>query len=204
MRSAAWATCPGKAATISKPATSNARVWRWPGSSAIDCAQPAAWKSSLVATAQGQAERAARLFGAASSWWRAMGVRLLPSDRADHEAGVLAARSLLSANRFDAAWSDGSDMSTQQTVDLGLSDVEELAASVNASGPGAPLTMRKQEVALLVAHGLTNHDIAERLEITQRTAEAHVTHILSKLGLRSRAQIAPWTVEHGLIQVGKT
>ena len=35
--------------------------------------------------------------------------------------------------------------------------------------------------------------------ITERTAEAHVTHVLGKLGLRSRAQIAVWAVEHGLV-----
>ena len=42
--------------------------------------------------------------------------------------------------------------------------------------------------------GLTNKEIAEQLVVSQRTAEAHVTHALTKLGLRSRAQLAVWAV----------
>jgi DNA-binding NarL/FixJ family response regulator len=38
--------------------------------------------------------------------------------------------------------------------------------------------------------------------IAERTAEAHVTHLLGKLGLRSRAQVAIWAVEHGLLAAG--
>jgi non-specific serine/threonine protein kinase len=72
--------------------------------------------------------------------------------------------------------------------------------TATAAPSGGPLTAREQEVAALVARGLTNYEIAERLVITRRTAEAHVTHILSKLGLRSRAQIALWAAQHGLVK----
>jgi non-specific serine/threonine protein kinase len=51
-------------------------------------------------------------------------------------------------------------------------------------------------VAALIAQGLTNAEIAARLVITGGTAGSHVAHILAKLGLRSRAQIAAWAVEH--------
>jgi non-specific serine/threonine protein kinase len=53
-------------------------------------------------------------------------------------------------------------------------------------------------VAALVAAGLTNRQIAERLVIAERTAGNHVDHILAKLGFRSRAQIAAWAVTRGL------
>lgn len=56
------------------------------------------------------------------------------------------------------------------------------------------LTRREQEVATLVAEGLTNRQIAERLFISERTAEHHVEQIRSKLGFHSRAQIAAWVV----------
>lgn len=56
----------------------------------------------------------------------------------------------------------------------------------------SPLTTRENEVALLIAEGLKNREIAERLTISTRTAEAHVEHILSKLGFNSRAQIRSW------------
>src|SRR5690242_11839785 len=54
------------------------------------------------------------------------------------------------------------------------------------------LTPREQEVAALVAEGLTNRQIAERLFIAERTAEHHVEQIRSKLGFHSRAQVAAW------------
>ncbi|HEV2123879.1 MAG TPA: LuxR C-terminal-related transcriptional regulator [Chloroflexota bacterium] len=68
---------------------------------------------------------------------------------------------------------------------------------------GAPdgdfsLTPRQREVAILVARGLTNRQIAQRLVISERTAMHHVGHILDRLGVRSRAQIAAWAAKHGL------
>ena len=59
------------------------------------------------------------------------------------------------------------------------------------------LTRREREVAMLVARGLTNRQIADALTIAEGTAGVHVDHILSKLGFRSRAQVAAWAVEHG-------
>jgi DNA-binding CsgD family transcriptional regulator len=54
------------------------------------------------------------------------------------------------------------------------------------------LTAREREVAALVATGLSNKEIAEKLVISERTAEGHVEHILGKLELRSRSQLASW------------
>lgn len=54
------------------------------------------------------------------------------------------------------------------------------------------LTPRELEVASLVAEGLTNQEIAQRLQVAHRTAETHVENIRQKLGFRSRAQIATW------------
>jgi DNA-binding NarL/FixJ family response regulator len=53
-------------------------------------------------------------------------------------------------------------------------------------------------VASLVAQGLSNRDVARRLSISEKTAANHVEHIMDKLDLRSRTQVAVWTVEHGL------
>lgn len=60
------------------------------------------------------------------------------------------------------------------------------------------LTEREREIAALVAGGSSNNEIAERLTLSRRTVEAHVANIMSKLGLRTRAQIAAWAVEKGL------
>ncbi len=60
------------------------------------------------------------------------------------------------------------------------------------------LTTREREVAALIARGATSRAIAQALVIGERTAEAHVSHILAKLAFSSRAQIAAWAVEQGL------
>ena len=62
--------------------------------------------------------------------------------------------------------------------------------------PVSVLTAREQEIALLIARGLSNRSIAEQLFISPATAARHVANILGKLGLRSRAQVAVWTAEH--------
>jgi DNA-binding CsgD family transcriptional regulator len=54
------------------------------------------------------------------------------------------------------------------------------------------LTSREREIAALIAEGRSNHDIAERLVISEGTVEVHVKHILSKLGFKSRSQVAGW------------
>ena len=50
----------------------------------------------------------------------------------------------------------------------------------------------------MVASGMTNREIAQRLFIAERTAEGHVERIRNKLGVRSRTEVATWAIEHGL------
>jgi non-specific serine/threonine protein kinase len=59
------------------------------------------------------------------------------------------------------------------------------------------LTSRQREIANLVAGGLTNRDIATRLSLAERTVDAHLEHIMNKLGYHSRAQIAAWVAARG-------
>jgi DNA-binding NarL/FixJ family response regulator len=67
-------------------------------------------------------------------------------------------------------------------------------AAAAPHGPPERLTSREEEVAALVAQGLTNRQIAEELVVTRRTAENHVQNILRKLGLHSRVQLAVWVL----------
>jgi non-specific serine/threonine protein kinase len=62
------------------------------------------------------------------------------------------------------------------------------------------LTSRERQVATLVARGRTNRQIATELVVTEATAAKHIEHILDKLGLNSRAQIAAWAAKHCLLE----
>ena len=60
------------------------------------------------------------------------------------------------------------------------------------AGHGLGLTRREREIALLVASGLSNRDIATRLFISKRTVDAHVEHIFAKLEISSRVKLTMW------------
>jgi class 3 adenylate cyclase len=74
--------------------------------------------------------------------------------------------------------------------------LKEATASLEASV--SALSPREREVAALVARGLTNHQVAEQLVVTEGTAAKHIENILGKLGFASRAQVAVWAVRQGL------
>ena len=84
----------------------------------------------------------------------------------------------------------------RQAAELGMVPIASKAATLieqlDASEPPTPLTRREQDVAALVAKGLTNREIAAQLYLSERTAQNHVQHILTKLSLANRSQIAVW------------
>ncbi|MDQ3643694.1 MAG: response regulator transcription factor, partial [Actinomycetota bacterium] len=79
---------------------------------------------------------------------------------------------------------------------LGMGPMASKAANLieelQATEVPTPLTRRELDVARLVAEGLTNREIAEQLYLSERTAQNHVQHILTKLALSNRSQLAVW------------
>lgn len=159
---------------------------------------------AALAATQGRAPRAARLLGAAESYRAAINSPLPRSHRSDYDRPVALMRAALSEATFAEARAAGRAMTLEDAIQYALTP--ELAGpraskQTGAAGPESPLdrlTPREQEVAALIAQGLTNREIASRLVIAERTAEGHVQSILNKLGFNARAQIAAWAVEHGL------
>ncbi|MGE5221144.1 MAG: response regulator transcription factor, partial [Omnitrophica WOR_2 bacterium] len=60
------------------------------------------------------------------------------------------------------------------------------------------LTEREREVLDLIARGLTNHEIAEKMVISEKTVKTHVSNLLDKLNLEDRTRAAIWALKHGL------
>lgn len=137
---------------------------------------------------RGECARAARLLGAAEAARERFGTPIRPVERDRYERFAALSRRGLSTEAWRAAWAAGRAMSLEEAAEYALS-TEPLEGAPSA------LTRREQEVAALVARGLTNRRISRELSISERTVATHVGRILKKLGLRSRAQIATWTTE---------
>jgi len=90
---------------------------------------------------------------------------------------------------------EGRRLSPEEAVGLALADEPDDVSP----GPRPTLTRREAEVAVLVARGLTNRDIAAQLFLSVRTVEVHVDRILTKLGFHSRTQVAAWACARGLL-----
>jgi DNA-binding NarL/FixJ family response regulator len=71
-----------------------------------------------------------------------------------------------------------------------------------AVGPAGGLSERELGVVRLVAHGLSNAEIAARLYLSEATIKSHIARILAKLGLRDRVQVAVYAYEHGIVRPG--
>ena len=150
-----------------------------------------AW--SLVS--EGDHRQAARLFGALEGIWPRVGVPLLGSPQlmGFRQRSEDQARSALGNRTFDELFQEGAALPLDQGLAFALSDgaIPE-PGKIAGEQPWFPLTRREREVAELVAQGLSNKEIAAKLVISQRTAETHVEHILTKLGYTSRSQIVTW------------
>jgi non-specific serine/threonine protein kinase len=173
-----------------------------------------------LAATIGEAERAARLYVAASHLRETIGAPPRLSEQSEHARDLAAVRATLGEQAF-AALAVDQTMAPEAAIAYALSaewpaaedlpsrpEVRGVASqssrSIQPTLPSQPtqstgLSRRELEVAVLLAQGLTNRLIAAQLVVSEWTIDSHVRHILTKLGFRSRAQVATWAVEHQLL-----
>ena len=145
---------------------------------------------------------ATRLWGTAEALRDKLGTPLPPVERAEYEQSINAARSYLGPEAFSSAWAQGRTMSPEQA----LSHSDSPAVQGQTRGGKAPahpaspgwLTTREVEVLRLLAQGLTDAQIAEKLVITRRTVNWYLTSIYSKIHVSSRSAATRYALEHHL------
>jgi predicted ATPase/DNA-binding CsgD family transcriptional regulator len=160
-----------------------------------------------VAVAQSQPEWAAHLLGAAALLREALGVSPPPYNLANYERTVATTRAQLGEERFAAAWAEGREMTLEQVLaEQGRATTPTVPTikqptDTVALPPTYPdeLTPREVEILRLVASGLSNAQVAEKLIISPRTVHAHVRSIYSKLGITSRSSATRYAIDHKLL-----
>jgi predicted ATPase/DNA-binding CsgD family transcriptional regulator len=140
----------------------------------------------------GQARAAARLLGAAEGLAMQTGADMLgpavPLLAEAKEATIAA----LGASAFQSEFIVGKQLSREAALQFALGESDGVGTQLADGTVAGPLAKRELEVGRLVAEGLSNKQIGARLFISDRTVAAHVSNIMNKLGLNSRAQIAVW------------
>jgi predicted ATPase/DNA-binding CsgD family transcriptional regulator len=164
-----------------------------------------------LAHAQNQVERAARLFAVADAMGTVPGeiAAHILVNPADHERTVAAVRAQLGEKRFAACRAEGQAMGLEQAIAYALASPQvpgaaRSAGTENRVAPTPPidaarLTAREVEVLRLMVQGLPYPQIADKLVISRRTVNAHVTSIFSKLGVTSRAAATRFAIDHHLV-----
>ena len=173
---------------------------------AISCELSEQWVAAVclvelgeVVAAQRQLAWAAQLWGAAEALRDAFSVPIPLVERADYERSVSAARVHLGERAFAASWAQGRSMTPEQALaSKGQKPTPTPTTTASPQNYPAGLTAREVEVLRLLAGGLTDLQIAEKLVLSPRTVHAHISSIYSKLGVTSRSTATRYAIEHHL------
>jgi predicted ATPase/class 3 adenylate cyclase/DNA-binding CsgD family transcriptional regulator len=147
----------------------------------------------MVAGEAGSHREAARLFGATYAMRERIGSVRFKIYDIGYEASVDALREALGQTDFDAAWSEGAALSTEEAVAYAQRGRGQRKRPTSG---WASLTPTERDVVRLVSEGLSNNDVATRLFVSPRTVQTHLTHVYTKLSLTSRVQLVQEAARH--------
>ena len=140
------------------------------------------WRAGALAIERARADLAARLFGAAAAWRRAIGIARLRCNQADYEQSYASTRRRLSSADWMRQFERGERLTFEETH----LDAEKIILDLTdwcRSSLVAHLTKREVEVLQLLAEGASNPEIAALLVLSRRTVDAHLRSIFDKLGV---------------------
>jgi predicted ATPase/DNA-binding CsgD family transcriptional regulator len=154
-----------------------------------------------VAASRGWPVRAARLWGAAEGISETYGIHLLSAGRSliDYDGRLAAVRSRLDETAWTAAWAEGRAMDLEEISKYARQEEASSEPDAASQTYSAGLSAREAEVLALVAAGLTNAEVAEKLYLSSRTVDWHLGSIYRKLEIHSRAEATRFAAEHGLL-----
>ncbi|MGW7368935.1 ATP-binding protein, partial [Streptomyces sp. NPDC054841] len=148
---------------------------------------------AIVAAERGQMKRSLRLFTAAARARRRLDTEPEAEWRRQVESATARAAAALTPAARDGVLAQGRRMRWERLIGYALRAADEgPASSVRTEDGRSPLTGREMTVVALVAEGLTNREIAARLDLSASTVSTHLDNVRDKLGMRSRTQIALW------------
>ncbi|HXW44050.1 MAG TPA: LuxR C-terminal-related transcriptional regulator [Streptosporangiaceae bacterium] len=150
-----------------------------------------------VACEQAHFETAARLIGAALVLRMRMAAAAPDSEQVRTSAVERALATALGAEATEQLMHSGRTMAAGHAVELAMA-VALGTAPADPDRAQDVLTPRERQVAALVASGRTNRQIGRALGISEKTAEVHMHHVMTKLDVRSRAEVAAWAVTRHL------
>lgn len=149
-------------------------------------------------------ERAVKVFAAASALRSPLQSVIDPIDQPEYERNLGKLRDVLGDTAFDAAWHQGQILPLMEIVDFALApvltpvDAASLSDAQASKAKFSGLTSQERKVAVLIAQGKTNREIAKMMSVQVKTIETYVTRMLNKLDFDSRVQIATWVLKVGL------
>jgi len=153
-------------------------------------------KLAKAAYLEKQYKKAIEIFGAAAALRAPINSVIDDADLSEYNRIIADLQAAIGKNAFDSAWAKGESAPLEEVIEEALTDSKETKQIEKGKYGG--LSPREREVAILIADGKTNREIADEMSVTPKTIETYVTRILNKLGYDSRVQIATWVIEKKL------
>jgi predicted ATPase/DNA-binding NarL/FixJ family response regulator len=123
--------------------------------------------------------------------------------RMEYEHYLERARAGLVEREFQVEQAEGQRLSLEQALAYAQDVAPKVVAAQQTRQQLDQLSPRERQVAVLIAQGKSNGEIADELVVSKRTVESHIANILSKLWVTNRAQIVRWAIESGLVKASE-